>query len=63
MMLQKVLIGIEEVHGNPFHINRHLRMQKVYQKKKKKREQQKKHIKPETLSQNITTFIFKQLKK
>ena len=54
MTLQKVLIWMEAVHGEPFHIKRDLGMQKVYI--------QKKNMNPETLRQNITTFISKQLK-
>ena len=54
MTLQKVLIWMEAVHGKPFHIKRDLGMQKVYI--------QKKNMNPETLRQNITTFISKQLK-
>ena len=45
---------MEAVHGTPFHIKRDLGMQKVYI--------QKKNMNPETLRQNITTFISKQLK-
>ena len=45
---------MEAVHGKPFHIKRDLGMQKVYM--------QKKNMNPETLRQNITTFISKQLK-